>query len=343
MTLLTAADEAAYARFLERSPAATVYHSVPYRDLVLRCTRGAPRYGLAWRGTEVVGVLPLIVTDGPLGPVANSLPFFGSYGDILTSDADAARALRHWFNDQIERDGIIAATLISNPFDQAHLVDWENPTFVDERIAQWTVLADERSEAVDIRAMIDGSARRNLAKALSERVSVDIDNTALDFLAECHRENMAEIGGLTKPTSFFSALPGAMVAERDYRIYVAKRDGEPIAALLVFLFKHFVEYVMPVTAPGNREHQPTAAIILRAMQDAQSDGRRVWNWGGTWTSQTGVYRFKKKWGATEKRYSYHTYVRDDGVLAQSAEALSAGYPYFFVVPFAALSRVRVVV
>ena len=100
---------------------------------------------------------------------------------------------------------------------------------------------------------------------------------------------------------------------------------------------------MPVTAPGNREHQPTAAIILRAMQDAQSDGRRIWNWGGTWTSQTGVYRFKKKWGATEKRYSYHTYVRDDCVLAQSAEALSAGYPYFFVVPFAALSKVRVVV
>jgi hypothetical protein len=335
--LETSAEAVAYSRFLERFPAATVYHSLPYRDLVLGCAGGRARYALAWRGTEVVGALPIIVADGPLGPVVNSLPFFGSYGDVLTNDAHAVVALQRWFFEQMEVDGVAAATIISNPFDDAPPASWEDATLVDERIAQWTPLVNESGETVDVRAAIDGSARRNLAKALAERVSVVIDNDALDFLADCHRQNMAEIGGRTKPKSFFSALPAAMVSERDYRIYLAKRDGHPIAALLVFLFKHFVEYVMPVTAPGNREHQPTSAIIFRAMQDAQSEGRTIWNWGGTWISQTGVYRFKKKWAATERKYAYRTYVRDERVLNQSAETLTSGYPYFFVVPFSALA------
>jgi hypothetical protein len=331
-------DAAAYGRFLELSAAATVYHSTPYRDLVLRSTRGRARYGLAWRGTEVIGALPLMVMDGPLGSVANSLPFFGSHGDLLTGDAGAAVALQQWFHNQIEQDDVAAATIISNPFDDVPRANWEDSTLVDERIGQWTPLTDESGEPLDLHSAIDGSARRNLAKAQAERVSVEVDNTALDFLAACHGQNMAEIGGRTKPTAFFSALPSVMNAGRDYRIYVAKRDGSPIAALLVFLFKHFVEYIMPVTAPGNREYQPTAALIFRAMQDSQSEGRRIWNWGGTWTSQTGVYRFKRKWGATEKRYAYYTYIRDRRVLSQSAEALTAGYPYFFVAPFDALQE-----
>ncbi|WP_342740119.1 GNAT family N-acetyltransferase [Bradyrhizobium sp. B117] len=339
-SLQSSDDAAAYARFLELSPAATVYHSVPYRDLMLQSTGGRPRYGLAWRGREVIGALPLMFIDGPLGSVANSLPFFGSHGDLLTGDVGAAAALQRWFHDQIRQDNVAAATIISNPFDDAPQARWEDSTLVDERIGQWTPLADESGEPVDLHGAIDGSARRNLAKAQAERVTVEVDNTALEFLAACHRLNMAEIGGRAKPEAFFTALPSVMNAGRDYRIYLARRDGSPIAALLVFLFKNFAEYIMPVTAPGNREYQPTAALILRAMQDAQSEGRRIWNWGGTWTSQTGVYRFKRKWGATEKRYAYYSYVRNRRVLSQTAEALTAGYPYFFVVPFSGLTEVR---
>jgi hypothetical protein len=336
--LATAADASAYSRFLDQCPAATVYHSLPYRDLVLRSTPCEARYALAWRGEDVIGALPLMEADGPLGTMVNSLPFFGSHGDLLTTDDRAAPALQGWFREQLRGDGVAAATIVTNPFDDAPKADWSDASLVDERIAQWTVLARENGDPIDIHSAIDGSARRNVAKALADLVSVEVDNSAVDFLADCHRHNMAGIGGRCKPEAFFAALPITMVPERDYRIYVAKVDGKPIGALLVFLFKHFVEYIMPVTAPGNREHQPTAPIIYRAMQDAQSEGRRIWNWGGTWTSQTGVYRFKKKWAATEKRYSYRIFVRDDRVLGQTAETLTAAYPYFFVVPFSALAQ-----
>ncbi len=334
--LESASDAVAYTAFLLRCPAATVYHSLPFRDLVLACTGAEQRYALAWRGEELIGALPMMFADGPFGRVANSLPFFGSHGDILANDVGAIPPLQRWFRDQMESENLAAATIVTNPFDGAAAAGWPDAAFKDTRIAQWTQLADEADGAVDIRAVVDGTARRNLSKAMREGVSVEVDNTAIKFLADCHSQNMTEIGGRVKPESFFAALPGAINPGRDFRIYVAKQNGNSVAALLLFFFKDFVEYIMPVTAPGKRELQPTASIILQAMLDAQSEGRRIWNWGGTWTTQTGVYRFKKKWGASEKAYAYRTFVRDNEILGQTAETLMAAYPYFFVVPFSTL-------
>jgi hypothetical protein len=164
-------------------------------------------------------------------------------------------------------------------------------------------------------------------------VTVRQDATAFTFLETVHRQNMAEIGGKPKPASFFAEVPRVMAAGRDYRLYVAEHSGEAIAALLLFYFGPFVEYITPVTRPGSRDLQPTAAILSRAMTDAIADGRRIWNWGGTWLTQDGVYRFKRKWGARETRYRYATFVRNPELLHMTPEALGKHYPYFYAFPF----------
>ena len=55
-----------------------------------------------------------------------------------------------------------------------------------------------------------------------------------------------------------------------------------------------------------RSEQPLSVLIFRAMQDAiKEKGSKHWNWGGTWKSQHGVYRFKSRWGAHDNKYRYH--------------------------------------
>ena len=39
-----------------------------------------------------------------------------------------------------------------------------------------------------------------------------------------------------------------------------------------------------------------ALILNKAFDDAKMKGYKYWNWGGTWLSQKGVFRFKKKNG-----------------------------------------------
>ncbi len=84
--------------------------------------------------------------------------------------------------------------------------------------------------------------------------------------------------------------------------------------------------------------QPHAAILITAMVNAAERGFHTWNWGGTWTSQTGVYRFKRKWGARETSYRYFTQVNDVTLLQQTPQQLLDEYPDFYVVPFSALRR-----
>jgi hypothetical protein len=326
-------DEAQYTRFLAACPGSTVYHSLAYRDLLVAMLAPNVEYVLAWRGREIVGLLPLMGKAGPAGTVLNSLPFFGSHGDILAVDEEARGALVTWFLDRLQKQDVAAATIIANPFAPASASNWSDSSSSDERISQWTPLPEGPNAHSTLLEMIDGSARRNVRKAETAGVTVREEPTAFEFLEDTHRLNMAEIGGRPKPASFFTAIPQVLRPKHDYRLYVAEQAGEPVAAVLLFYFGQFVEYITPVTRPGSRELQPTAAILYRAMCDAIDEGRRIWNWGGTWLTQDGVYRFKRKWGAHETRYRYTTFVRSPELLRMTQEALVMHYPFFYAFPF----------
>lgn len=332
----TERDDPAYSDFLNRHEGATIYQSLRYRNVIAAITKARAEYAVAWFGNEIVGALPVMALNGPHGEVLNSLPFFGSYGDVLASDAKAADALVEWFAARLKKPGVAAATIIENPFDRGQHPAWSDRDLRDQRIAQWTELPDEPNFPDALLARIDSSARRNVRRALGAGITVAVDNDAFNFLAQSHCQNMEEIGGRPKPAVFFDAVRQHMIAGEDYRIYIARHDNTTIAVLLMFYFKTFAEYIMPTTLVAQRVLQPTAAILHRAMCDAQAEGRRVWNWGGTWLTQEGVYRFKHKWGAQEANYSYHVFVKNSALARQSAPSLITDYPYFYTLPFTAL-------
>src|SRR5262249_1126484 len=150
------------------------------------------------------------------------------------------------------------------------------------------------------------------------------------------RRNMAAIGGRAKSDAFFDLVPTCFENERDWDLYVAEVGGATMAALLVFYYGQTVEYFTPAVEESHRELQALPLIIATAVGEAVKRGMQRWNWGATWESQTGVYRFKKKWASQEKRYSYSTYIQDVTLLRQTPAALLERYPNFYVLPFSAL-------
>lgn len=148
---------------------------------------------------------------------------------------------------------------------------------------------------------------------------------------------MIEIGGMAKPRRFFDLIPSYFEAERDYRIYVAKIGNELVAAVLVFFYNRVVEYYTPVIKKEYRDTQALSAVIFRAMCDAADSEFAWWNWGGTWLSQDGVYRFKSRWGTKDMRYKYLIQVSNAAVLDTPRTELATSYPYFYTVPFSILN------
>jgi lipid II:glycine glycyltransferase (peptidoglycan interpeptide bridge formation enzyme) len=133
-------------------------------------------------------------------------------------------------------------------------------------------------------------------------------------------------------------VPKLFEAGRDWDVYVARVDGTVAAALLLFYFGGTVEYFTPAVEVRFRQLQPLAAVLDRALADAAERGLARWNWGGTWLTQTSLHRFKRKWGAEEAEYRYHTQLNDRSLLEATPEELRERFPHFFVVPFAALRQ-----
>lgn len=343
--------EEAYERLVLSVPHSFIYSSLVYRDFLRRLLPAArDRYLVAMHGDRPVGVLPAFLQRDAEGRgVLNSLPFYGSNGGVLVDpeapDAPGVwRALLGAFDEVAEGERVAASTLISHPLDESAAVyaDCARHDLVDERIGQLSPLpADAADGAGRAAALMQGfhdNPRRAVRKAEKSGIQVhDADDPALlRVLAELHHENMAAMGGTHKEWPVFQALAGTLRYGRDYRVYGARADGETVAALMVLFYNNTVEYFVPATRAEFRVQQPMSLLIYHAMQEAAARGYRWWNWGGTWTTQAGVYQFKSRWGAVDRPYRYFTRVLDPAVLGRTPAELLAAFRYFFVVPFSAL-------
>ncbi len=320
-----------YTAFLLATSSSLLYYSLPFKAFLEALLGCESNYHLALHRGEVRGILPVMERGGVFGRIVNSLPYYGSNGGILASAPETGVALRDFYAAYISGD-IAAATLVENPLTPAEGIPHD---LVDNRIGQFTSLSGV-SSASDVLQRIDGSARRNVRKAEDSGVSVTIQNDMFSFLEDVHKETMSAIGGRAKTSDFFHLVPEHFEPGVDYNLYIAERQGRAVAGLLLLYFNQTVEYFTPVTVPEQRSAQPMARILVDAMVDAAERGFTRWNWGGTWLSQEGVSRFKRKWGANDIPYRYFVKVNDERVLSADSDYLLEQYPGFYVAPFSAL-------
>jgi CelD/BcsL family acetyltransferase involved in cellulose biosynthesis len=332
---LSAHHEAAYEDFVGAQPCSLLYQSLLYRDLLLDYVGCEAHYLVALDAGEIQGVLPLMSTERDGRRVHNSLPYYGSNGGVLAATESAHDALLSAYAELATSADTAAATLVPNPFcDEPRQVPVHN--MVERRISQRTPIAFESDHEAALMAAIDSSTRRNVRKARAAGVEVSSEAAAMPELVRIHRANIEALGGLAKDASFFGAVERLFEHGRDYRLWVARVDGVVVAALLLFYFNGTVEYFTPAVEHDHRSTQPLAAILIDAMTDASQRGYHRWNWGGTWETQEGVYRFKRKWGAVERPYEYRIQLNDRELLSWPAERLKEHFPHFFVVPFSSL-------
>lgn len=328
-----------YETFLTECPHALLYHSVRYKDFIKELLDCEECYLVAEERGEIRAALPLMSKEYPRGVLMNSLPYFGSHGSILYLESQGAEALLQAYNEILRAKDLISSTVITNPF--AERVEFPFCyNYTDYRIGQFTPLPTGKDEA-EVRERLcsnfESSTRRNINKATQSQIEIKVDNSALDTLERLHRANIQGKNGRCKSENFFKLLPKYFRADKDFKVYTALLHGEIVAALLLFYYKETVEYFTPGLNDLHRQLQPLPLIVFEAMVEAATRGFTLWNWGGTWQSQEGVYRFKKKWGSIEKKYSYYTKLNSKELLDLSSSELSEEFPDFYVLPFSALN------
>jgi CelD/BcsL family acetyltransferase involved in cellulose biosynthesis len=326
----------AYDRFLSGKNCSLFYHSSKYKDFLKDLLGCEEEYLIASEGGTILGALPLMCMKSGTAQIYNSLPYYGSHGGVITDDQAAHHELVRAYNEIASCAKTISSTLVTNPFTHQATTGIRF-NYTDHRIGQFTGISCPDNHQERIMERIDPSARRNIKKAIREGVGVEINHAEMDRLREMHQANMRAIGGTPKSDKFFELVPRHFTPGQDFDLFVAKKDDLVIAGLLVFYFNQTVEYFTPAIDGQYRDIQPLSLVLITAMTEASRRGFLRWNWGGTWAGQTGVYRFKRKWGAAEQDYYYYTQLNDKSILEWTPGKALETFHGFFVVPFSALN------
>ena len=318
-----------YEDFLLSFDESLLYYSTNYKEILEDYLNVESKYLLAVDNSDSIkAILPLMKKEGKYGVVLNSLPFYGSNGGILSRDKDAVNLLVEYYNNLSKE--VASSTYITNPLkDNSFDIKCD---IIDKRVGQWTNIEEEDKIEDDLMKRFHSTVRRNIRKAIKEGIEVEIDNSQIDFLYETHYENMTSVGGKPKGKRFFELLDKYFNKD-EYSIYIAKKDGKIISALLLFYYNKTVEYFTPAILREYRNYHSTSLIIYQAMIEASKRGFKWWNWGGTWHTLDGVYRFKQRFGAIDRNYNFLVTINNQNIYNATKAELLNEYNDFYVVPF----------
>jgi len=346
--LLSPYYEDSYTDMLRHCDEAMFSHSIPYRNLLFSFLNCEPYYLIAIGGSgEVVGAIPAFLKRSKSGNVLNSLPFFGSHGGVLVNSwqqldeqTEVQRLLLEAFMDIAEEKNCILSVISTPPLGaNVSVYDYNLPKFNEGRVAQMVKFRDNILDA-DLEIMnhiIDPDSRRTIRRPFKHGITSE-PSTDFTPLFEMHDNNMSSKGGSVKPIEFFQRIK-EIVPQENYSLTYAKREGEIIAGLLVFLFKDTVEYFTPALKYEYSIEQGTSLLIYEEMKRAIERGYRYFNFGGTLGSQESLHRFKARWGAKDYRYYYYIYQHQDigHILEMKPQEILDEYKWFYVVPFGGLT------
>ncbi len=278
---------------------------------------------------NVVGIMPVMIKQGGLGEVLNSLPYYGGHGGAIADSQVYENLLKFHVLDYAKKQGIKSVVYIGKLFGtEKNKVDFDCLYYTDYRIGQVTNLPDKREDLFDI---FHSKTRNSIRKSTGYGYKITDEIGYIDFLYSTHVENISELGGRVKEKSFFDAV---LDSDIDFKLLtMLDHKANPVSSLLTFEVNRVVEYFTPVLKREYRHTQALSGLIYESMKEYVGHGSKLWNWGGTWKNQSGVYRFKSRFGAVDYRYNYEVYILDENFMTASREKILSDYDGFYCIPF----------
>jgi len=210
------------------------------------------------------------------------------------------------------------------------------PDVEDGRIGQVVVLPRTEEELMSI---CSPCKRNNVRRArkLGVEVRASQDVRDWEWVMDAHYSRMQAMGGLPKPKAFFDWAWGQVVAG-EYELLMAVTDTGPCAGLLMAFHGDVADYLLPASDWEQRQFKGIQLLIFEALHKAIRDGRKYFNFGGTWHTQDNLHGFKKRFGARDMPYQYLVRLLDRSLLESKPDDLLQWFPFYYSIPFSLLEK-----
>jgi FemAB-related protein (PEP-CTERM system-associated) len=289
---------AAWARYVENTPNATLCHHPDWCDAVEQVFYHQPRHLRATRNGQLVGVLPLMQVNSFLGGrMLVSVPY-GTYGGILADDATIAAALAAEAMQLAEEC-------------EARVVDLRSATANAPGFAPVEgylgFARDLPLHPNDVPAFIPKRPRAAARHARDrDGITIRHDVKLARVVWDLYARSMRRIASVNYPFRFFAALIERL-QERAW-VSVAFQQDRPVCGTISFVFR---DTVMPyILGADERVRSEGAAnlLYLEIMERAVRSGLRRFDYGRSRADNRGAVGFKKNQGFTPQPLGYQRYV-----------------------------------
>jgi FemAB-related protein (PEP-CTERM system-associated) len=275
----------------------TFFHLAGWRRVIERVFRHEARDLVAYRGDELVGVLPMMRVPGMLGgSKLISIPY-GVYGGPIGDDAHVEQAL------------LDEAVRIADNLRVGHLElryrDDPGPDLVGSDL-YYTFIRDLPEKAEDVLAGMPKKARADARKARKKHgLTMTHGSWYVEDLYRFFVRNKHSLGSPALPASLFHELLqefGDLVT-----VHLVRRDREPLAAVMAFSDGDtLIAYYSGTVAGADREYKASNYMYLALQEWAVEQGFRKFDFGRS-RADAGAFQFKRHQGFEPEplHYRYH--------------------------------------
>ena len=281
-----AADDEARDRFVRAHPRGTIFHLAGWRRAVERAFAHEGLDLVAFRGDELVGVLPLMRCERPLfGAHLVSMPY-AVYGGPLGAERQSELAL-------VAEAARLARAEGAGRMELRCAEDLGLELVPSSLYAAFVHPLPER--AADVMARMPKRARAEVRKA-AERHGLTLSEGRwyLPDLEKLFLSSKQSLGSPGLPREWFEALLEEF--GEDVLVHAVHKDQRVIAATMSFVFRDtLLFYYIGTTPEANREYSATNFLSTRLQELAVERGLKWFDLGRS-RVDSGPYQFKLNQG-----------------------------------------------
>lgn len=289
-----ASEDARRDAYVRAHPRGTFFHLSGWRRMVER-VHGHDALDLcAWRGPQLVGVLPLMLCHGPLGArKLISMPY-ATYGGPLADEPALERAL-------VERAGVLGRELAVR-YVELRCVDDPGLELVPSALYATFVRALP-SDPAGVLAGMPKKARAEARKARDKhRLELSSGHWYLDDLQRMFLLNKHELGSPGLPPAHFQAILKQF--EREVFVHLVRQGGVPLAAVMSFAHGDTLIAYYAGTQPGaDRSHNASNFMYMALQEWAVERGFKRFDFCRS-RVDSGAFEFKRHQGFEPRPLHY---------------------------------------
>jgi FemAB-related protein (PEP-CTERM system-associated) len=298
--------------FATTHPHGTIYHTLAWKAVTEEGLGHRAHYLRAVDASgEFAGILPLFAVKGLHGRRLVSVPM-RDRGGVLARDAGTASLL-------VSRAIELTRELNSKYLELRSLEE------IDPNVCRANELHCERywiTTRIDLspgiqqlwKALDKNAVRWAINKARKEGVHVDVDETpvGMDTFYEMFVRTRSSMGIPPFPKSLFMSIHRHLITHGKANLFLARKGSEPINGQINFLSGD--TFIPAYAAPQNRwrKYYPSDVMLWSTIEWAVDRGFRYYDFGADSPLQTGLLRFKKKWGGVQRPLPYYYFLNRVG-------------------------------